>query len=218
MKRLSLNVAIWIAFLLLMSFQYLPKVLHEVGGIIWILAILLHLFWNRKWFKALLQGKWTVLRSLTMLVNILLIISSLTVLLSGICISNHVFKDMIPLSMQRNIIIHQLHVSFPYWIILLLGFHIGLHWQGLWQRFIKALHWNSHSMTYHTGCSCFMLILCIGGIYGSIMNRIGDRLQLKHIFATTATQTSWGIFILLLISIMGLYAVVAYTLQRKAKD
>ncbi len=218
MKRLSLNVAIWIAFLLLMSFQYLPKVLHEVGGIIWILAILLHLFWNRKWFKALLQGKWTVLRSLTMLVNILLIISSLTVLLSGICISNHVFKDMIPLSMQRNIIIHQLHVSFPYWIILLLGFHIGLHWQGLWQRFIKALQWNSHSMTYHTGCSCFMLILCIGGIYGSIMNRIGDRLQLKHIFATAATQTSWGIFILLLISIMGLYAVVAYTLQRKAKD
>lgn len=218
MERLILNAAIWVFFLLIMSFQYLPKILHELGGVLWVVAVLLHLSWNQQWFSYLLHGKWATMRGVAMLINILLILSSITVILSGICISNHVFKGMVPLALQRNIVIHQLHVSLPYLMLILMGLHVGLHWQGIWQRFMKALRWNSNSLTYRAGCYFCVLMLFIGGIYGSLMNRIGDRLQLKHIFATAATQASWEVYLLMLISIMGMYAVVSHTIQRKAKD
>lgn len=218
MKRLILNAAIWVFFLLIMSFQYLPKILHELGGVIWVVVVFLHLAWNRQWFRSLLQGKWATIRGVAMLINILLILSSITVILSGICISNHVFKGMIPLALQRNIVIHQLHVSVPYLMLILMGLHIGLHWQGMWQRVIKALRWNSNSLPYRAGCYFGVLMLFLGGIYGSLLNRIGDRLQLKHIFATAATQASWDVYVLMLIGIMGMYAVVSHTIQRKAKE
>lgn len=218
MKRLILNAAIWGFFILIMSFQYLPKILHELGGVIWVVAIFLHLSWNRQWLCSLLHGKWATMRGVAMLINILLILSSITVILSGICISNYIFKGMIPLALQRNIVIHQLHVSVPYLMLILMGLHIGIHWQGIWQPFIKALRWNSNSLSYRAGCSFGVLMLFLGGIYGSLMNRIGDRLQLKHIFATAATQASWEVYVLMLISIMGMYAVVSHTVQRKAKE
>ena len=166
MKRFVLNAAIWIFFLLIMCFQYLPKSLHELGGILWVAAVLLHLYWNQQWFSSVLHGKWTTLRGVAVLINILLILSSITVILSGICISNHVFKGAIPLALQRNIVIHQLHVSLPYFMLILMGLHVGLHWQGIWQRFMKALRWNSNSLSYRTGCYFCVLMLFIGGIYG----------------------------------------------------
>ena len=62
-----------------------------------------------------------------------------------------------------------------------------------------------------------MFFFMAGGVYGSFMHQIGDRLRLKHLFVTAATQAPFGIFMLMLLNIIGMYAVVSYMVQRSTR-
>ncbi len=116
--------------------------------------------------------------------------------------SNHLFKDMIPLELQRDIALHQHHVSLPYWMLVLMGLHAGLHWRSLKGRLGKV-------------CSIpLLLILAVIGIYGSIQNRLGDRIMMKHIFATPAAELPGAEYVLLLLGIFALYVLVGIGLEK----
>ncbi|MDQ0204741.1 DUF4405 domain-containing protein [Pectinatus haikarae] len=217
MKQIFLDIVLLVLFLLIMSFQFLPKILHEVLGILMLSAIVFHLIGNRLWFSSLFIGKWYFIRSLSVMINCLLIINAVSIIATGMMISNHLFKEIFGIYLQRNIMVHQLHVSLPYFLLVLIGLHLGLHWPPLWHRFTNWNHWNLQSLKYRVGCYFMMALLIAGGIYGSFMNQIGDRLQLKHIFATAATKASLGMFILMLLSIIGLYAVVGFMIKRSTR-
>lgn len=214
MKRICLDAVLLIVFLLTMSFQFLPKILHEVLGILMLAATALHLSWNRPWFSSLFRGKWHFRRVLSVIINCLLVVNLVIIMATGMMISNHLFKGMLGIYLQRNIMVHQLHVSLPYLLLILLGIHLGLHWSPLWHRFLNWCHWNVKSLKYMVCCYFMLALLVIGGVYSSFMNQIGDRLQLKHIFATDATKEPFGIFMLMLLSIIGMYAIVGFMVLR----
>ena len=206
MKRILLDILLLILFLSVMNFHALPKLLHEVLGLLFPLAVLVHLFLNRRWFSALPMGKWSAMRLMAVSINVLLIIVFFLAAATGICLSNHLFKDMIPLALQRNITIHQLHVSLPFAMLILMGIHFGLHWSGWRQRLLQFFHWKADSAAY-CRASRVMEILFLGlGIYGSLQNRVGDRLLMKHMFATPATDLPGVMYALLLLFIFSLYA------------
>lgn len=218
MKRIFLDIVLLVLFLLIMSFQLLPKMLHEVLGILILVAVVLHLIWNRPWFSSLLRGKWNFRRGMSAVVNWLLMVNVVVILVTGMMISNHLFKGVFGIALQRNITVHQLHVSLPYLLLILFGLHLGLHWSSLWHRFTNWRHWNLQSLKYRVGYYFMLALLIAGGVYSSFMNQIGDRLQLKHIFATAATKAPFGIFMLMLLSIIGMYAVVSFTVQRSTRN
>lgn len=218
MKRIFLDAFLLIQLLLTMGFQFLPKILHEVLGILMFAAIGLHLLWNRRWFLSLLKGKWSGRRGLPTVINWLLIGNMVTIIVTGMMISNHLCKGLFGIALQRNILVHQLHVSLPYLLLILLGLHLGLHWSSLWQRFTNWCRWNQQSLSYRVGCYGTVALIIAGGIYGSELHQVGDHLRLKHLFVTAATQASFGEFMLLLLAIIGMYAVVGVMLQRSTKN
>ncbi|MCE5285773.1 MAG: DUF4405 domain-containing protein [Pelosinus sp.] len=217
MKRVFLDIVVLVLFLLVMSFQFLPKILHEVLGVLMLAAVVFHLIWNRLWFSSLLRGKWNFRRGLSMAINCLLIVNVVIILATGMMISNHLFKGILGIYLQRNITVHQLHVSLPYLVLILIGLHLGLHWPALWQRFTAWRHWNLQSLKYRVGCYFMLVFFIAGGVYGSFMHQIGDRLQLKHLFITKATEAPFGIFLLMLLNIIGMYAVVSFYSSKKNK-
>ncbi|SDF37526.1 DUF4405 domain-containing protein [Sporomusa acidovorans] len=194
------------------------KILHEVLGVLMLVAAVFHLIWNRQCFSSLLRGKWTFRRCLSAGINWLLIVNVLIIMATGMMISNHLFKGVFGIYLQRNIMVHQLHVSLPYLLLILLGLHLGLHWSSLWQRFTNWSCWNLQSLKYRIGCYFMMFFLIAGGVYGSFMHQVGDRLRLKHLFITAATQAPFGIFILTLLNIIGMYAVVSFMVQRSTRN
>ena len=217
-KRISLDIALLVLFILTMSFQFLPKILHEVLGVFMLAAAAVHLIWNRLWFSSLFRGKWNFRRGLSVMINWLLILNVVIIMATGMMISNHLFKGILGVYLQRNMMVHQLHVSLPYLLLILLGLHLGLHWASVWQRFTNWRHWNLQSLKYRIGCYFMIVFFITGGIYGSFMHQVGDRLRLKHLFATAATQASFGIFMLTLLSIIGMYAVVSFMVQRSIRN
>lgn len=213
MRRIIWDVLMLAMFLAVMSFPFLPKVLHEVLGVTLPLAAAMHLIWNRRWLAALSSGKWNMRRVLPTVINVLLILSMAAVAVTGICLSNHLFKGMIPLELARNITVHQLHVSLPFLMLILVGLHLGLHWKSWWQRMKDAFGWQGNSLLYRLLSRGSSLAIVGVGIYGSFQNRVGDHLLMKHIFATPATSEPGGVYVLLLLAILGLYAVLAYGWQ-----
>ena len=200
-KRKFLDAALIILFLLTMSFYFLSRILHEILGLIMAAGVVVHVFINRRRFFSSFKGKLSARKIFSNAINLFLIANFLTVLITGIFLSNYIFHDFIPLEFRRNMIFHQLHVALPYSMMILIGLHIGLHWKELREKFLRFM---KNSLLEKILAA---LIIC-AGIYGSFLNRVGDRILMKHIFATPATELSLPIFLLILLSTTLLYAVL----------
>ncbi len=204
MKKFYLDIFLFILFLLVMSFHFLPRIFHEIAGLILPIAMVGHFIWNWKIFKN--QKK-----RLSQIVDVALILCLLVTIFSGVCISNFIFKDIIDINLQRNITIHQLHVSTPFLMMILIGLHFGFNFKSFRQRFNNLINLNVPKIFQRI----LIFILIAIGIYGSFMNRIGDRLLMQHIFATDATSLSFGLFLLLMIGIFSIYVFIGYLISSK---
>ena len=217
MKRIFVDILILAVFLAVMSFHHLPKILHEVLGVLFPLVVIVHLCVNRRWFFSLRKGQWGVMRILGTGVDFLMLLCFAVVVVSGICMSNYLFRDMIPLSLQRNITLHQLHVSLPFLMLILMGIHLGLHWQSWRQRLKSFLPRAEKSHFQRVGSTVIGFAFIGAGIYGSLQNRVGDRLLLKHIFATPATDLPGSVYVLLLFAIFAMYACLGNWMQEMTR-
>ena len=203
MKKFYLDTILLILFMLVMSFHFIPKILHEVLGLAMAVAMIGHFVWNWHAFK-------NQKMRLSALIDIILIACLILIIFTGICISNYLFNGMIDMRFQRNITIHQLHVALPFLFMILSGFHLGLHWQSFRQRFKNLINLNIPSMLSKLA----ILALILVGVYGSFLNRIGDRLLMQHIFATPATELPFGAFIGLMIGIFTIYIAIGFAFNK----
>ena len=213
MKRIIWDICMLGVFLAVMSFHFIPKALHEILGLALPLMAAWHLWLNRRYWATLFRGKQSMERIFRAAINFLLVISLLLILFTGICLSNHLFKGIIPLELTRNITLHQIHVSLPFLILILIGLHLGLHWKGWWERLKKSCSWWREKATFRLLTGGAILSVVVLGVYGSFQNRVGDRLLMKHIFATPATNSHGAVYVLLLLGILGLYAILSYGWQ-----
>ena len=217
MKRLGVTTCLPLLFVAVMCFQYLPKLLHEILGVAWLLLILLHLYQNRSWLRNLWHGSWGWGRLLGTVINALLMAGVLAVVLSGLGISNYLLKEVMPLAIQRSIALHQYHVSLPYALLILCGLHWGLHWQGWQKQWQKLLNLSLPPLVGRLLSWGTVVVVLVMGVWGSFMNRVGDRLLMKHIFATEATNQPGEIYVILLVGMLGLYVLAGIAIGKAAR-
>lgn len=116
---------------------------------------------------------------------------------------------MEPRTAAKHLTSPKLHRALPYLFLILAGLHLGLHWRGLWQRFTRFCQWNTASPVYRALSWGFAVGIVGIGLYGSFANRLGDRILMKHIFATPALQSGAPLYVLLLFGVIVLYAAIA---------
>ncbi len=206
MKRMVLDGGMVLLCLLVMCYGFLPKQLHEVLGVLLPLAAGLHLWWNRGWLSALWRGPRSWRRRLSDALNLLLLVVTVVVLVTGLCISHHLTRGLVPLAVNRSILLHQLHVSLSYAWLILAGLHLGLHWAGLRARLAGRLPLSLAPGAARGASFLFQAVLLAAGVWGSFLHRVGDRLLMKHVFATPAAQYPPAVYGGLLLAVLGLYA------------
>lgn len=207
MKNLLIDAILFALFVAELSFHFLPKIFHEILGVAMEATIIIHIATNRRRFVSLIK-KMTPRKIFSATINILLTICATIILITGVCRSNYLFVDAVSSELRRNMTIHQLHVAAPYVMLILIGIHVGLHWRELWQRFFKRF-----------GAEIFFkaaaIILSAVGVAGFFLNRVGDRILMKHIFATPATDLPAVTFILMTIGGMAFYALITFMIDEK---
>jgi len=215
MKKYFLDALLLTTFFLVMSFHFLPKILHEVLGVVMFLAAILHLNFNRRWFFNFYRGKFSRRKIISTLINFSMLVIFAIIFVTGVLISNHLFRDLISLELHRNITIHQLHNSLSYVLMILIGLHIGLHWSEIWNRFLHFMKWQKNSLRYKVGCYISIAVIICLGIYGAFLNQVGDRILMKHIFATAATELPFPAFLILFLATMSVYSIAIYFIDKK---
>ncbi|MGV3464932.1 MAG: DUF4405 domain-containing protein [Heyndrickxia sp.] len=129
--KITLDFLMALTFALLMD----PKVLnglpfHEIASLVLGVAILTHIGLNIKWVKnttlKIFDSKLPFKTRISYLLNILLLISMSSIIISGILISRVVFPG---LAINGNHMIRGLHSLSANVTLVLVGCHIGVHWQ-----------------------------------------------------------------------------------------
>ena len=86
--------ALMVAFLpMLMAYSLIGETFHEVAGTIMFVLFLLHLWFHRKWWKALAKGRYTPYRVFITVLNIALLVLMFMQPLSGIALSKHLYTS-----------------------------------------------------------------------------------------------------------------------------
>ena len=118
--------AVMIALLLcLMAYQVAGEAAHEWFGVGMVALAAVHQILNRKWYGALFRGKYGAFRTVSTVLNVLLILSFALTAFCGMSMSSHATPFLYgaaSVSFARRA-----HLSMSYWTFVLMGIHLGTH-------------------------------------------------------------------------------------------
>ena len=104
----------------------LGEVAHEWAGAGLLVLFIIHNILNRSCYRRIFKGKYTPARIVLLTTDLLLLAVMLIQMYSGIVLSRHVF-EFLPAESGLGLA-RRLHILGAYWRFLLVGFHLGLHW------------------------------------------------------------------------------------------
>lgn len=117
-KKVTVDILMVIAIIL--EFLSLPILIHEIVGIGLLFLVILHLKFNKRYFKAINKGKYNLKRTIDLIINIGLLISLLITIISGIFCSQ---KSLKSLKIGNHKISH-IHKSSSILSLIFLGLHL----------------------------------------------------------------------------------------------
>jgi Domain of unknown function (DUF4405) len=125
LKRLVLPAAMAILLLLALAYWWLENLPHEIFGTVLFVLLGWHLAVNRTWFRNLFRGRYDTRRTITLVLHLLLLANMLVLLITSVVISKSVF-ELLPI--PDSIYLRDVHWFAAYWVMIIVGLHLGLHW------------------------------------------------------------------------------------------
>ena len=206
--KLAVDVFMTLALLFLMGYQFWGEAPHEwVGAGLFLLFVAHHLL-NGRWHKTLFKGKYSALRTVTLCVDLLLLLAMLAQMYSGIVMSRYVFA-FLPgtggMSLARR-----LHILGAYWGFLLMSVHLGLHWNMILGMLRKALKIKSKTKSPSMIAFAAGLVISGYGIWVFISRGFPTCLFLKSEFVFLDYSEPKIFFYIDYLALMGLCFFIAH--------
>jgi hypothetical protein len=135
--KLSIDLVMTLLLLVQMAFQVTGQTSHEWTGAVLIVFFLIHNILNIRWYKNLFKGAYTAIRIFQTIINLLVLVSVISLAVSGAIMSRHVFSFF---HIQGGMAFARLlHLAASYWAFVLMSMHLGLHWGMIIALFQKPL-------------------------------------------------------------------------------
>ncbi len=198
--KILVDAAMTLALLLLMPYELIGALPHEIIGTGMLLLFGIHHILNRKWTASVFKGRYTAMRS----VQLCILGSGV----SGILLSKHLYTflpDVAFSSLSRRV-----HMLCAYWGFVLMSLHLGFHWRRMVTAMGKRFGEKSRIRTIVVRA----LGVCIAlyGCYAFVKRGVGDYLFLRTAFAFFDYSEPVILFILDYMAIMGTFAFLGYYL------
>lgn len=180
---------------------------HEWAGTAMMVLLVPHLPRLAKWRQHFSPGSFSTPR-LRALLNIVLLVSFLVCIVSGIWISKRVFHF---LPTHRSLFLRHLHTASSYWFFLLLGWHLCLHRKPFsarlrtWLRGRRGLRRLARPAAALIG-----VLVALTGIYLFVRWDIGHRLIMETRFGRAPRLDPLPFNILGHLLLLGLVLGIAY--------
>lgn len=147
--------AMTILLLLLMSFGATGQEPHEWMGILMGILVILHGALHRRWFAALLRGRYDRFRTVSTVVTLAALLAVLALSVSGLIMARYTF---IHIPFRAGVSSARLvHLSASYWGFLLLSLHLGLAWPRLSSRLLSHFRRSRARIAKMSAAACLPL-------------------------------------------------------------
>lgn len=124
--KIAVDICMSLILLFVMAYQVTGDKYHEVLGAGMLILFIVHNILNIKWYSHLFKGKYSAVRVLRVIVNLSTLVAIVLTGYSGIVMSEHVFSF---LNITSGLMMaRMLHLSCSYLAFVLMGIHLGLHW------------------------------------------------------------------------------------------
>ena len=206
--KLSVDIFMTLALLFLMGYHLWGEALHEWVGAGMLFLFIAHHILNGYWYKSLFKGKYNTIRILTLCIDILVLVSMLAQMYSGIVMSRYVF-DFLP-SIGGISLARRLHILGAYWGYILISLHLGLHWNMILGMFRKAAGLKNKSKIRSIVAFIAGLMIAGYGVRAFINRDFSTYLLLKSEFVFLDYSESKILFTIDYLALMGLCVFIAH--------
>ena len=200
---------------LLMAYSLLGEVAHEWLGILIAALFILHHVLNRKWYGGLFRGRYSTVRVLGTVTDLLLLADMIALPVSGIIMSRHVFAF---LEIRARIVLARtVHLLASYWGLVLMSFHAGLHGEGIMGMLRKAVSIGGKCTVRTITLRITAMLLGLWGLLAFIRREIGNYLFLRNQFVFFDFNQPPIFFVADTIAVMALFAMAGHYLAKLLK-
>lgn len=123
--RRIIDIGMTVLLLLQMAYQVMGEAAHEWLGMGMTALVIVHQVLNRRWYGAMLKGRYNAYRIVSTCVNVLLLLSFALTAFCGMAMSNYAVPFMYGIAMVS--FVRVTHLSMSHWSFVLMGLHLGLH-------------------------------------------------------------------------------------------
>nr|WP_314257377.1 DUF4405 domain-containing protein [uncultured Devosia sp.] len=194
-----------------LAYNLMGNLVHEIIGSAMFALLIGHNLFNRRWYGTVFKGRPEPRTLITKGLNLSLLVSMLTLLITSVTISQAVF---IFLPISSTVTARQIHTMVGYLALLIVAVHLGLHWtmiMGVVRHLLKV--------TKESRLRTIMLRLIAAGIAASgihslVAVNVSSKLLMQFSMEFWDFQNATVAFFLHHAAIIGLGAVIGhYTLH-----
>ena len=203
---MRLEIPLTIFSLLLMGgnmfFPWAPA--HEIIGVLLVAVWALHVYANRRWFKAVFRGRYNPYRIMQTVVNCGMLICAVFLAISGVMLSNHVFTFLgieSGASFARTA-----HLLASHWYFVFIALHIGLHVNVIFSR-LGVAQFVMKSRGVVVVSRIAVALASAYGVYAFIERGLWKYLTLQQPFFFMDLESGYALFFVDYIAIIVAFAV-----------
>ena len=212
--KILVDIGMTIILMLLMAYELVGRQAHEWLGMGMMALFILHHVLNRKWSKSIFKGKYALFRLFQTIVVLIILITMLGSMISGIMLSEYVFAFVKPGSGYE--IFRNIHMLSAYWGFVFMSIHIGTNVGVMTGMIKKTRAYNSKSGRF-IFISVPILISCYG-IYAFYKRFIWQYMFLISHFVFFDSSEPLAFFMADYLSVMVLFATVGHYLSKFLKS
>lgn len=205
--RLGLDFGTAGLLLVALAYYWLNNAVHEVIGTGIFLLLIGHSIFNRRWWGGIARQRREPRNVITTAMNLSLLITMLTLLVTSVIISQTVFGF---LPIRSDFTSRQIHAAAAYWALIIVAIHLGWHWHMIAAVLGSRLGITTPS-ALRTGILRFLTAgLAAFGAYSFTQVDVGSKLFMQMSLVGWDFEASTPAFFLHHVAIVGLCASVAH--------
>jgi uncharacterized membrane protein len=209
--RLIIDLAMTILLLCAYAYRIIGDTAHEWIGISVSVLFFVHNIINRRWYKNIFKGAYTLRRTITAIVNITLVFTMTTLIVTGLMQSRTILSF---LHLPGDMRLRQVHTAAAYWGLIVIAVHTGLHWGIILNAFRKMVRISGESRIRKIILRLIAFALVSFGVWSSFDRNMFSKLFLGFSFDYWPEKRPAILFFVFNFSIMGIYVSITHYLMK----
>ena len=171
--KIVIDILMYLIFVILMGHHITENLIHEILGTILFILFIVHHILNYRYYKTIFKGKYNFKRVFLLIIDLLLLISMIGMMISGVIISSDVFTFF---KLPTTIFGRQLHMVSTSWAFVIMSIHLGLHLGVFINKLNKKMKNSVLEYVYYL----ILILIVIYGVYSfKKLNFISDMFLLN---------------------------------------